>query len=152
VLVLGTVEACGKGAQTGSGQASPRQAKRRLPRLAPLYVTADAVRLCISSSFPPNFQVLMSKTLTATYFYENFVPLLLRKRLADVLPPGSSIPSFPAVEQVIEPVPRVRMIRLYSTTVPCDLLSIFPLLLNQAEVPVCGVLHHTVCFSYDGGQ
>ena len=29
----------------------------------------------------------MSKTLTATYFYENFVPLLLLERLADVLRP-----------------------------------------------------------------
>jgi len=56
-------------------QASPRRAKRRLPRLAPLYVTADAVRLCIYSTPPPNFGVLMSKILTATYFYENFVPL-----------------------------------------------------------------------------
>ena len=37
----------------------------------------------------PQLRVHMSKTLTATYFYENFVPLLLLERLADVLrPPG----------------------------------------------------------------
>jgi hypothetical protein len=38
-----------------TGQASPRRAKRRLPRLAPLYGTADAVRLCIYSTPPHNF-------------------------------------------------------------------------------------------------
>jgi hypothetical protein len=65
----------------------PRRAKRRLPRLAPLYVTADAVRWCIYSTPPPKLRVHMSKTLTATYFYENFVPLLLLERLADVLRP-----------------------------------------------------------------
>ena len=57
-------------------------------------MTVDAVRLCI---FDPSSQlrVHMSKTLTATYFYENFVPLLLLERLADVLLPQPSIPSFP---------------------------------------------------------
>jgi hypothetical protein len=44
----------------------------------------------------------MSKTLTATYIYENFVPLLLLERLADVLRPRPSIPSFPAVKRFTE--------------------------------------------------
>ena len=35
----------------------------------------------------PQLRVLMLETLTATYFYENFVPLLLLERLADVLRP-----------------------------------------------------------------
>src|SRR5271154_4312835 len=91
-FVLGTVEACGKGAQTGSGQASPRRAKRRLPRLAPLYVTADAVRLCIYSTPPPNFGVLISKILTATYFYENFVPLCCLNAWQTCCAPRPSIP------------------------------------------------------------
>jgi hypothetical protein len=120
-----------------------KPAKRRLPRLAPLYVSADAVRLCIYSIPPPQLQVHMSKTLTATYFYENFVPLLLLERLADVLRPRPSIPSFPAIERVTEPVPRVRLIRSHSTTMPCDVSSSFPPSPNEAEVPVCGVLHHT---------
>ena len=85
----------------------------------------------------------MSKTLTAAYFYENFVPLLLLERLADVLRPRPSIPSFPAIERVTEPVPRVRLIRSHSTTMPCDVSSSFPPSPNEAEVPVCGVLHHT---------
>ena len=85
----------------------------------------------------------MSKTLTTTYFYENFVPLLLLERLADVLRPRPSIPSFPAVERVTEPVSRVRVIRSHSTTMPYDVLSSFPLSPNQAEVPVYSVLHHT---------
>jgi hypothetical protein len=88
----------------------------------------------------PQLRVHMSKTLTATYLCENFVPLLLLERLADVLPPR---PSFPAVERVIEPVSRVRVIRSHSTTMPCDVSSSFPSSLNQVEVPVCGVLHHT---------
>ena len=35
----------------------------------------------------PQLRVHMSKTLTATYFYENFVPLLLLERLINVLHP-----------------------------------------------------------------
>ena len=68
----------------------------------------------------------MSKALTAAYFYENFVPLLLLERLANVLPPRPSIPSFPAVERVTEPVPQVGVIRSHSTTMPCDVSSSFP--------------------------
>ena len=85
----------------------------------------------------------MSKTLTATYFYENFVPLLPLERLADVLRPRLSIPNFPAVEWVTEPVSRVGVIRSHWTTMLCDVLSSFPPSPNQAEVPVYGVLHHT---------
>jgi len=88
-------------------------------------MTADAVRWCIyATPFPPpQLRVRMSKTLTTTSFYENFVPLLLHERPADVLyPPRPSIPSFPAVERVTEPVPRVKVIRSYST-IPCDVLS-----------------------------
>jgi len=100
----------------------------------------------------PQLRVHMSKTLTATYFCENFVPPLLLERLADVLPPRG-------VEPVTELVPRVGVICSHTTTMPCDVLSSFPLSPNQAEVPVCGVLHHTVCLvrksmparSYDGG-
>jgi hypothetical protein len=102
----------------------------------------------------------MSKTLTATYFYEKIVPLLLLERLADVLRPRPSISSFPAAERVTEAVPRVRVIRSHSTTMPCDVLSSFPPSPNQAEVPVYDVLHHTVCLvrkpvparSYDGAS
>ena len=92
---------------------------------------------------PPNFG-FSCRTLTTTYFYENFVPLLLLERLADVLRPRPSIPSFPAVERVAESVLRVRVIRSHSTTMQCDVLSSFPPSPNQAEVPVCGVPHHTV--------
>jgi hypothetical protein len=87
----------------------------------------------------------MSKTLTATYFYDDFVPLLLPERLTDVLRPRPGIPSFPAVKAVTEPVPRVELIRSHSTTMPCGVSSNFLPLLNQAEVPVYGVLHHAVC-------
>src|SRR5271156_2014138 len=55
-------------------------------------------------------------------------------------PPGVA---FLAVERVTEPVLRVRVIRSHSTTMPCDVSSSFPRSPNQAEVPVCGVLHHT---------
>jgi hypothetical protein len=87
----------------------------------------------------------MSKTLITTYFYENFLPLLLLERLADVLRPRPSIPSFLVVESVIESVLRVRVIRSYSTTIPCDVLSNFLPSPNQAKVPVRSVLYHIVC-------
>jgi hypothetical protein len=90
----------------------------------------------------PQLRVLMSKTLTATYFYE--CRFLLLERLAERTA-RASIPSFPAVERVTELVPRVGVIRSHSTTMPCDVSSSFLPSPNQAEVLVCGVLHHTVC-------
>jgi hypothetical protein len=96
--------------------------------------------------------------LNCNLFYENPVLLLPLERLADVLRPRPSIPSFPAVETVTESVPRVGVIRSHLTTMPCDVSSNFLPSLHQAEVPVCGVLHHIVCLvrrsvprrSYDG--
>jgi hypothetical protein len=127
------VGACGKGSV--NQQASPAQT------CAALRVGGRRALVYIFDS-SPQLQVHMSKTLTATYFYENFVPLLLLERLAYVLRPRPSIPSFPALERVTEPVPRVRLIRSHSTTMPCDVSSSFPPSPNEAEVPVCGVLHH----------
>jgi len=87
----------------------------------------------------PNFGVLMSKILTATYFYENFVPLCCLNAWQTCCAPRPSIPSFPAVERVTEPVPRVRVIRSHSTTMPCDVSSSFPL---SPHVPGLPSRHH----------
>jgi hypothetical protein len=138
---------------TETGQASPAQtcAALRDGRCRALVYIFDP---------SPQLRVYMSKTLTATYFYEDFVPLLLPERLTDVLRPRPGIPSFSAVKAVTEPVPRVELIRSHSTTMPCGVLSNFLPSPNQAEVLVYGVLHHIVCLarkpkppsSYDGAS
>ena len=78
----------------------------------------------------PQLRVYMSKALTATYLYEDLIPLLLPERLTDVLRPRLSILSFPAVKAVTELVPRVKLIRLHSTTISYNVLSNFLLLQN----------------------
>jgi hypothetical protein len=151
-ILLDIVEACGRGAQTSSGQASPP------PRLAPLYVTADAVRLCIYSASP----------LTSGSHVEDLnCDLLLTRILCrfcylnawqTCCAPRPSIPSFPAVERVTEPVSRVGVIRSHSETMPCDVLSSFPPSPNQAEYRfmaffitlVCLVRKHIPARSYHG--
>jgi hypothetical protein len=136
-----------------TGQASPAQTCAALPH--------GGCRALVYIFDPsPRLRVHMSETLTATYFYGIPVPLLLLERLADVLRPRPSIPSFPAVEPVTESVPRVGVIRSHSTTMPCDVSSNFLPSPNQAEVPVYGVLHHIMCLvrrsvppgSYEGAS
>jgi hypothetical protein len=116
-----------------TGQASPAQTCAALPD--------GGCRALVYIFDPsPRLRVHMSETLTATYFYENPVPLLLLERLSDLLRPRPSIPSFPAVKPVTESVPRVDLIRSHSTTMPCDVSSNFLSSSNQAKVLVCGVL------------
>src|SRR5271156_5881430 len=124
-------------------------------------MTADAVRLCIYSIPSPQLRGSHVEDLNCDLL---FTRILCRfcylNAWQTCCVPRPSIPSFPAVERVTEPVSRVGVIRSHSTTVPCDVSSIFPPSPNPAEVPVCGVLHHTVCLvrkpapacSYDGAS